>query len=112
MEKRKGKYVRGTEVRPYVQSRTDFTNSTWSLMGSYSPSKRLYTVNSYGHFHMFIYSDETKTWYECSDKYSVTTSKHQSQAHPHCDTIKLPHRLMRVLYNYGPVGLTKWRLAA
>ena len=112
MEKRKGKYVRGTEVRPYVQSRTDFTNSTWTLMGSYSPSKRLYTVNSYGHWHMFIYSDETKTWYECSDKYSRTTSKHHSQAHPLTDTIELTQDQMRLLYTDGPVGLTKQRLTA
>ena len=112
MATRKGKYVRGTEVRPYVQSRTDFTNSTWTLMGSYSPSKRLYTVNSHGHWRMFIYSEQTKTWYECSDKYSRTTSKHHTQAHPLTDTIKLPHRLMRMLYYYGPIALTKWRLTA
>ena len=47
-----------------------------------------YVVYSYGrHFPMFIHLKGV--WYENSDKYSVSTSKHQSQSHPMMDTVKL-----------------------
>jgi len=40
-----------------------------------------YIVYSYGkHFPMFIFKD--RKWYENSDKYSRTTSRHQTQARP------------------------------
>ena len=113
MEKRKGKYVPGTEVRTYVQSRTDFHNSSSTLAGRYIPSKRLYTVEAFGHWPLFMYSDETKTWYENTTKYNVAISIiNHGQSHPLTDTIKLPQDQMMVLYNYGPVALTKWRLTA
>ena len=47
-----------------------------------------YVVYSYGrHFPMFI--SINGHWYENSDKYSVSTSKQQSQARPTMKTIKL-----------------------
>jgi hypothetical protein len=47
-----------------------------------------YVVYSYGyHFPMFIFINGH--WYENSDKYSVSTSKQQSQAHPTMETVKL-----------------------
>ena len=43
----------------------------------------LYIVYSWGkHFPMYIYSYNTGLWYGNSDRYSQTTSKHQSQASP------------------------------
>ena len=43
----------------------------------------LYVVYSYGsHYPLFIYHYGTDTWFENEDRYSVTTSKHRSQAHP------------------------------
>jgi hypothetical protein len=40
-----------------------------------------YVVYSYGHHYpMFVYTNDK--WYENSDRYSVTTSKHHSQARP------------------------------
>ena len=43
----------------------------------------LYVVYSYGrHFPMYVYDYSTREWYENSDKYSSTTSKHQSQCRP------------------------------
>jgi hypothetical protein len=39
----------------------------------------LYIVYSYGkHFPIAVYNFDTKIWYINTDKYSVTTSKHQS----------------------------------
>lgn len=47
---------------------------------------RMYVVYSYGeHWPLFVWHDGT--WYENSERYSVTTSKHRSASHPHCDTI-------------------------
>jgi len=105
-------YVPGTRARRYVQHNLDFTNSSKSLAGTYIPSEQLYAVTSYDHWFLFIYSDITGQWYECSDKYSVTTSKHHSQTHPLTDTIKLTQSQMTYLYRFGPMALTKYRLTA
>lgn len=46
-------------------------------------SEKVYTVYSYGsHFPMYVYEKSSKHWFANSDKYSRTTSKHQSQARP------------------------------
>ena len=43
----------------------------------------LYVVYSYGfHFPMYVYDYKLKVWVGNSDRYSVTTSKHMSQARP------------------------------
>ena len=106
-------YVPGTNVRPYVQQKVDFNNASGSLYGSYSHSKRQYTVYSYGpHWPLFIYSNITKQWYENTDRYGTTTSKHHGQAHPHRDTIGLCCDDMKLLDQHGPVALTKHRLGA
>ena len=107
------KYVLNTKVRPYVQHKLDFENSGGSFFGSYSHSKRQYAVYSYGpHWPLFIYSNVTGRWYENTDRYGTTTSKHHSQAHPHCDTIGLCCADMKLLDQHGPVALTKQRLGA
>jgi len=47
-----------------------------------------YVVFSYGkHWPMFAHKDGKL--YENNESYSVTTSKHRGQAHPHADTIKM-----------------------
>lgn len=56
----------------------------------------LYTVYSYGlHWPMFIYDSETGRWFENEDKYSVTTSKHRTQAHPQRETTLLSCHAMQ-----------------
>ena len=63
-----------------------------------------YVVTSYGdHWPLFIWEDGT--WYENVDKYSVTTSKHRSQAHPHEETMPMTCEDMLVLMDYGIVGV-------
>ena len=105
------RYVPGTCARQYVQQKLDFTNSSGSLWGYYRHSKRQYTVYSYNHsWPLFIYSDQTKTWYENTDKYSRTTSKHHSQAHPLTDTIGLSRDDMHYIDGFGAIALTKRRL--
>lgn len=55
-----------------------------------------YVVFSYGeHFPMFIY--DNGTWFENLDNYSVTTSKHRSQAYPLCDTTRINTQAMKTI---------------
>jgi hypothetical protein len=50
---------------------------------TYGCNEDLYVVYSYGeHFPMYVYDYTTREWYANSDKYSPTTSKHQSQCRP------------------------------
>lgn len=64
----------------------------------------LYAVYSYGpHFPLFVYDVRTSTWYENEDRYSVTTSKHRSQAHPLADTVKLSTAALQRLIQTGEV---------
>ena len=84
------KRIANKDAREYVQKAEPFQGS--NLFGEYDDSDEgsntPYVVYSYGyHFPMFIYLNNI--WYENSDKYSVSTSKHQSQSHPMMDTVKL-----------------------
>ena len=60
---------------------SDFTTDKDEFTGSNTFSEwneGKYVVYSYGrHFPMYVYKG--KTWYENSDKYSVSTSKQQTQ---------------------------------
>lgn len=49
----------------------------------------IYVVFSYGpHWPLFIYRDGK--WLENKDRYSQSTGRHRSQAHPLTETVKLP----------------------
>jgi hypothetical protein len=40
------------------------------------------------------------TWYENSDRYSVSTSKQKNQAHPLVETIKVPtNEIKNIIHN-------------
>ena len=74
----------------YVSKFVDFkANNVFSESIIYGViNKELcYAVYSYGH-HFPLYVNKAGIWYENSDKYSVSTSKQQTQARPDTDTIK------------------------
>lgn len=49
-----------------------------------------YVVYSYGyHWPLFVCEYGSRQWYENASKYSISTSKHRSQLHPLCETVKL-----------------------
>ena len=50
-------------------------------------------------------------WYENTDRYGTTTSKHHSQAHPHRDTIGLSCDDMQYLEGFGAIALTRKRVS-
>lgn len=72
-----------------VRCRDEFTGNNvyarWhSSDADHLPERhRRYVVYSYGtHFPMYIYDADTGSWFGNSDKYSSTTSRHQSACHP------------------------------
>jgi len=94
------KRVTNVLVRKYVQAQERFRGN--NLYGEWRGDR--YVVTSYGdHWPLFIWEDGT--WYENVDKYSVTTSKHRSQAHPHEETMPMTCEDMLVLMDYGIVGV-------
>lgn len=77
--------VANGKCREYVRNRKQFNgNNLYARMHYVSETaENLYVVFSYGdHYPLFIYHYATDTWFENEDRYSVTTSKHRSQAHP------------------------------
>lgn len=72
------------KCRQFVQAKTPFKAN--NLFGEVYNNN--YVVYSYGyHFPLFAFINGE--WYENKDKYSVSTSKRQGQAHPLGNTIKV-----------------------
>lgn len=98
------KTVRTTNMnaRPLVKDKVPFQGSNlYSERFALLHGGSAYVVYSYGeHWPLFICvtspSGET-TWYENSDRYSITTSIHRTRTHPHCDTVERGCAEMRKL---------------
>lgn len=79
------------EARKYVQAKQPFTANNifgeWVRAGvgySGTAGEDIYAVYSYGkHFPMYAFIPSVNRWFANVDRYSVTTSKHKGQAHPH-----------------------------
>lgn len=95
------------KCREYVRNHKEFIgNNLYGRLVSISPDsgETVYVVYSYGaHFPLFIYHYTTDTWFENEDRYSVTTSKHRSQAHPLVPTKKASTTFMKTLISQGLV---------
>lgn len=81
--------------RGFVNARKDFQannifSETW---------RGVYIVYSYGH-HFPVYVWKNGKWYGNSDKYSVTTSKHQNQAGPDGDITYMSTEELKKLIEY------------
>lgn len=88
------------KCRTHVQNREVFkANNIFAERSQSLNGEATYTVYSYGyHFPLFVYHEPTGTWFENSNRYSVSTSKHRSQAHPLTQTIKAnTHQLDKLL---------------
>jgi hypothetical protein len=68
----------------YVHNRINFKGN--NTFGQWKGV--VYKVYSYG-YHFPIYAYKAGQWYKNKDKYSVSTSKHQSQLHPRDNCILL-----------------------
>ena len=67
-----------------------------NIFSEYIKKDKLYIVYSYG-YHFPMYIKYKNTWYENSDKYSITTSKQQNQARPNKKTKLLNTNQMKKL---------------
>jgi hypothetical protein len=69
------------------------------------PEKRVYVIYSYGeHFPMYVYDDESGRWLGNKDKYSRTTSTHQSKYRPSEVAEWFDTTALKNIVRYGLVG--------
>lgn len=108
------------DARQYVQRKVEFKgNNTFAELlepdDKYGVATFRYVVYSYGHhFPMFVAEwqagdRENATWYENKEKYSVSTSKHKTQLHPHTDTTPLGLNEIRAIVSGGISRLVELR---
>ena len=106
----KMKTVKGQSCRKYVQERIPFRNHSKSLWGCFrrgADGDQLYVVYSYREsFPIYAYSYTLQQWFRNEDKFSVTTSKHQGQAHPLGTPYPLSLRAIITLVEGGGVNFT------
>ena len=109
--------VNNSEAGVYVNRKEEFTGSnlygvTDLHVGNYPNEDKLYAVFSYGyHFPMYIFSYRHQQWFGNSDRYSPTTSKHQTQARPEADNITwLDTHCIKIVLRYGLTPLAALRV--
>jgi hypothetical protein len=95
--------VNNGDMSGQVAYHNTFVNNNDTAWGEHTHSGDLYVVYSYGyHFPMYIYDYKAQQWFGNSDKYSSTTSRHQSQARPrHVDITYLDTSMMKLIINAG-----------
>lgn len=98
--------VSNRDSRRYVQRRESFRNNNDTLWGTLFEKSQMYTVYSYRMtWPLFIACRPIEggewVWFENADKFSVTTSRHRTQAHPLCPTTLLPLEQMQLLDRVG-----------
>ena len=103
--------VSNSKAREYVEKLEVFQGS--NTMGKWldkgngrEDADKLYVVYSYGHhFPMYIYDKEQGKWIGNKDKYSRSTTRHQSQGRPsEVDMWLNTDEMQEVINNYGIVG--------
>jgi hypothetical protein len=86
--------VSNGKVRGLVQSMVEFkANNIFSELNQNS-----YVVYSYGK-HFPMYANVKGQWYKNNDRYSVSTSKHQSQSHPLVDCVEVSTSALKEIIN-------------
>lgn len=78
--------IANSKSRDFVQSLRPFKGNN---LFANTLGNGVYVVWSYGN-HWPLFANVGGQWYENADRYSLTTSKHHGQAHPHTETIKVP----------------------
>ena len=99
--------VSNNKARDYVNGFKEFQGS--NMFSESYPSKGLYVVYSYGsHFPMYIYDKEQGKWIGNKDKYSSSTTRHQSQGRPsgEIDVWYNTNDMKDIIWHGGLVALT------
>lgn len=108
------KKIANRDAREYVRNREHFKGSNLFTDEIELLRSMLYVVYSYGrHFPMFIAEtdeDNVTRWYMNVDKYSRSTSKQKTQAHPGFEMSLLTTRDMLQLERGGFVSLIARKL--
>ena len=95
-----------TELRGPIERREIFQTNSGSVFPS-NYVRGLYIVYSYGyHFPMWLYDRQTAQWFGNADKYSRTTSKHQSQTRPNVDMTMTNTRTLQQIIEWS--GYTEY----
>jgi hypothetical protein len=69
------------------------------------PENKVYVIYSYGyHFPMYVYDETSQQWIGNSDKYSRTTSTHQSKYRPSVVAKWFDTTTLKDIVRYGYVG--------
>ena len=99
--------VSNNKARDMVNSLEEFQGSNmFARWLSKAKDNQVYVVYSYGsHFPMYIYDDKEQKWVGNKDKYSRSTTRHQSQGRPsEVDLWLNTNEMQEVINNYGIVG--------
>lgn len=100
--------IANNQTSAYAARREPFTTNTQNMYGEWIREDR-YVVFSYGdHFPMYIWTNDM--WFETTDSYSSTTSRHMAYARLGFDTAKLSSDLMRRMVQVGYAAFVAWRL--
>lgn len=104
--------VANKDMSGQVTYRNDFENNNQTAWGKHVDD--LYVVYSYGfHFPMYIYDYKAEQWFGNEDKYSSTTSRHQSYARPrNVEITYLDTEMMRRIVMDGGYNQTVLRRVA
>jgi hypothetical protein len=112
-------YTTLREAGRLVRYRDEFTGNNvygrWhSSDADHLPERhRRYVVYSYGtHFPMYIYDEDTGSWFGNIDKYSVTTSRHQTTCHPPEVHYWYDTGMMQKIATFGLIPTVQARLTA
>jgi hypothetical protein len=97
------------KVRPHVQAKQPFVANNifaeWVRAGvgySGTAGEDIYAVYSYGkHFPMYAFIPSVNRWFANVDRYSITTSKHKGQAHPHETCTEVSRDFLRDVLDMG-----------
>ena len=99
------------KARDYVNNLEEFVGSNiFSHWHSWDEGMtKIYVVYSYGmHFPMYVYDDNENVWVGNEDKYSRSTTRHQSQCRPSggVDVWLSTDEMVKLVNERGLVGLT------
>ena len=90
------------KVRPHVQAKQPFIAN--NIFAEWVPTEEeeIYVVFSYGfHFPIYAFIPSVNRWLANVDRYSVTTSKHKGQAHPHESCTEVSRDFLRDVMDIG-----------
>ena len=109
--------ITNREARDYVKAHKPFEASnifaTHVLGRAPDGSQiRTYVVYSYGHhFPIYAFSYEVNRWFANKDRYSITTSKHKGQCHPHESCVEVNTATLKQIIDKGVVMLVMEKAA-